>query len=82
MHNIHKMCNVSITECNSYVNFKRHQLMKLFYVAKTQPRAVHKDAVSYKADRYSKRRSWEVGDDGDSGLAACSAERVCNEMSQ
>ena len=37
--------------------------MKLFYVAKTQYWGVDKDAVSYVADRDSKRRSWEEGDD-------------------
>ena len=43
---------------------------------------VDKDAVSYVADRDSKRRSWEEGDDGDSGLAQWSAERVYDQMNQ
>ena len=38
------------------------------------------DALSYEANMGSKRRFWEVEDDGDSGLAEWSAERVCDQM--
>ena len=42
--------------------------MKLFLCCENSIVGVDKDAVSYKAHRDSKRRLWEVGDDGETNF--------------